>query len=280
MHHALHVLCTGEADGYYADYAREPMRHLGRCLAEGFAYQGEQSGYRGHVRGEVSAHLPPQAFVGFLQCHDQVGNRAFGERIGHIAPEPAVRAAAAVYLLAPSIPMLFMGEEFCAKSPFQFFCDFGDELRAAVTQGRRREFGKFARFAEAATQAVIPDPNLEQTFLASKLDWGSLNDGVQADWLAWYRSLLQVRREVIVPRLRGMGGRAGAFEMFAPAGLRAAWRLGDGATLRLLANFSAETISTSAPPGDGVFATSAEAAQGVLGPWSVVWTVDGNEGKA
>src|SRR5690606_18503189 len=95
FHHALHVLTTGEADGYYADYAVEPVRHLGRCLAEGFAYQGEISAYRDHAaRGEASAHLPPQAFVSFLQCHDQVGNRAFGERIAHIAPSPTVRAAA------------------------------------------------------------------------------------------------------------------------------------------------------------------------------------------
>ncbi|KVW93058.1 malto-oligosyltrehalose trehalohydrolase [Thiobacillus denitrificans] len=275
IHHALHVLAAGEVDGYYADYADAPVRHLGRCLTQGFAYQGEASAYRDHMaRGEPSAHLPPQAFVSFLQNHDQVGNRAFGERIGQLAPAPAVRAAAAVYLLAPAIPLLFMGEEFAAATPFRFFCDFGGELREAVTEGRRREFRKFARFADAATQAAIPDPNQPETFVASKLDWDSLGDPERTDWLIYYRELLRLRRQVIVPRLRGMGGHAGTFEAFAPAGLRVKWRLGDGSTLRLLANLSGEAISAAAPPGKTVFALSMAAAQGVLGPWSVWWTLE------
>jgi 1,4-alpha-glucan branching enzyme/maltooligosyltrehalose trehalohydrolase len=274
IHHAPHVLTTGETDGYYMDYADEPIRHLGRCLAEGFAYQGEVSPYRGHAkRGVTSAHLSPQAFVSFLQCHDQVCNRAFGERIAHIAPEAAVRAAAAVYLLAPGIPMLFMGEEFAAKSPFQFFCDFSGEMRAAVTQGRRREFARFARFADPAMQAAIPDPNEIQTFLASKLDWGSLKDA-QTGWREYYRNLLKLRREVIVPRLRGMDGHSARFEVFAPEGLRVRWHLGDGSTLRLLANFSGEGIHADIPAGHAVFASSTEAAQGMLDPWSVVWTLE------
>ena len=124
FHHALHVLCTGETDGYYADYSDRPIRHLGRCLAEGFAYQGEPSPFRGRPRGEPSALLPQQAFVCFLQCHDQVGNRAFGERLTDLAPAPAAQAAAALCLLAPAIPMLFMGEEFAASTPFLYFCDF------------------------------------------------------------------------------------------------------------------------------------------------------------
>ncbi|MDQ3186120.1 MAG: malto-oligosyltrehalose trehalohydrolase [Pseudomonadota bacterium] len=275
IHHALHVLATGETDGYYADYADEPIRLLGRCLAEGFAYQGEVSIYRGHAeRGTASMHLPPQAFVSFLQCHDQVGNRAFGERITHLAPEAAVRAAAAVYLLAPGIPMLFMGEEFGAKSPFRFFCDFGAELRDEVTQGRRREFARFARFSDPATQAAIPDPNTAQTFLVSKLDWGSLTDEVQAGWLAYYRNLLKLRQEAIVPRLRGMGGHAAQFEVFALGGLRVRWRLADGSALELLANFSSGSARAAGPVGQTVFATSMEAAKGVLGPWSVVWTLE------
>jgi maltooligosyltrehalose trehalohydrolase len=279
IHHALHVLCTGEADGYYADYAEAPIGHLGRCLAEGFAYQGEASAYRDHVaRGEASAQLPPQAFVSFLQCHDQVGNRAFGERISGIAPAQAVRAAVAVVLLAPSIPMLFMGEEFAAATPFRFFCDFGDELRDAVTQGRRREFSKFARYADPASQAAIPDPNRIETFLASKLDWGSLKETAHADWLHYYRKLLQLRRDVIVPRLRGMGGHAARFEPLTPASLRVEWRLGDGSMLRLLANFSTARAPAVKPPGRTLFATPVEAATDSLGPWSVLWMLD--EGSA
>lgn len=280
IHHALHVLASGEKDGYYADYADQPLHYLGRCLTEGFAYQGDASAYReGEMRGEPSAHLAPQAFVSFLQCHDQVGNRAFGERITAIAPPEAVRAAAAVYLLAPNIPMLFMGEEFGAATPFQFFCDFGDELRDAVTQGRRREFGKFARFADVATLATIPDPNLEQTFLNSKLDWDSMRHEPHGAWLAYYQALLQLRREMIVPHLRGMRGHAGTFDVFAPTGLRVTWRLGDGATLRLLANFSAGSIQADALPGISLFTTSITDSKGRLGPWSVQWAIENEEGQ-
>jgi 1,4-alpha-glucan branching enzyme/maltooligosyltrehalose trehalohydrolase len=263
------------------DYADAPIHHLGRCLAEGFAYQGATSRYRDHTpRGEASAQLPPQAFVSFLQCHDQVGNRAFGERITAIAAEPAVRAAVALYLLAPSIPMLFMGEEFAAPSPFRYFCDFGDELREAVTLGRRREFSQFAHFANPEMLAAIPDPNLEQTFLLSKLDWGSLHKELQTGWLEYYRNLLQLRRKYIVPRLGGMSGRAGAFEVLAPASLRVTWHMGDGSTLRLLANFSSETVRTTASNGELVFATSAATAKGSLEPWSVLWTLAIREGIA
>jgi len=280
IHHALHVLASGEIEGYYADYADQALHHLGRCLTEGFAYQGAASAYReGAMRGEPSADLAPQAFVSFLQCHDQVGNRAFGERITAIAPPEAVRAAAAIYLLAPSIPMLFMGEEFGAATPFQFFCDFGDELRDAVTQGRRREFGKFARFADASTLATIPDPNLEQTFCNSKLDWDSIQHEQHSAWLAFYRALLQLRQDRITPHLRGMRGHASTFDVFAPTGLRVTWRLGDGARLRLLANFSAEAIQADALPGVLVFATTGAQHEGLLGPWSVQWTIEMHEGN-
>ena len=281
IHHALHVLATGEADGYYTDYADAPARHLGRCLTEGFAYQGEPSAYRGdELRGEPSAQLPPQAFVSFLQNHDQIGNRAFGERISQLAPAPAARAAAAVYLLAPAIPLLFMGEEFAAATPFQFFCDFGGELREAVTEGRRREFCRFARFADPETQAAIPDPNQAETFLASKLDWASLDDAEHAGWLAYYRELLHLRRSRIVPRLAGMSGHAGMFEVLGAAGLRASWQLGDGSTLRLLANLSDQAIAADAPPGEVVFALSEAAGHAPLAPWSVLWTLDDRKGTA
>ena len=156
-HHALHVLLTGETFGYYRDYAREPARLLGRALAEGFAYQGEPSPHRdGAPRGEPSAALPATAFVDFLQNHDQVGNRAFGERIGALAPEPGVRAATAVLLLAPAIPLLFMGEEWSASTPFLFFSDFGAELGATVTAGRRREFAGWPGFEDDASTQRIP----------------------------------------------------------------------------------------------------------------------------
>lgn len=275
LHHALHVLCTGEADGYYADYVQRPIEHLGRCLAEGFAWQGEPSPYRDHApRGEASAYLPPQSFVAFLQSHDQIGNRALGERIGRLAPAPAARAAAAIVLLAPSIPMLFMGEEFAAATPFLFFCDFGDGLGQAVSRGRRREFARFARFADPAARAAIPDPERVDAFLASRLDWGCLDDPVHRDWLDYYRALLKLRRERLVPRLAGMSGGAAGFQVLEPACLRVRWRLGDGSTLGLLANLSGRGRRQAHPAGTRLFATPTDIANGVLPPWSVLWTLD------
>ena len=202
IHHALHVAITGEKDGYYSDYSDRPLDRLGRCLAEGFAYQGELSIYRnGEKRGEPTSGLPPTAFVSFLQNHDQIGNRAFGERILTIADPRAVRAATAILLLAPSPPLLFMGEEFGAQTPFLFFCNFENDLAAAVTAGRRNEFARFARFSDPASRQGIPDPNDAKTFELSRLDWDTIRQASHEEWLQFYRKLLKLRRQHIVPHL-------------------------------------------------------------------------------
>ena len=160
VHHCLHTILTGEKDGYYSDYAEQPHAKLCRSLAEGFVYQGEYSNIREAPRGEPSAHLPPTAFVIFLQNHDQIGNRALGERLGHIVKnEEALRAATAVLLLAPSPPMLFMGEEWNAPEPFPYFCDFGQELATKVREGRKKEFQHFERFRDPSNSDSIPDPD-------------------------------------------------------------------------------------------------------------------------
>ena len=238
IHHAAHVVVTGETDGYYADYGERPLWYFARCLTEGFGYQGEPSSYRGGVaRGAPSLHLPPGAFVSFLQTHDQVGNRAFGERIGHIANLRALRAAVACVLLAPSPPLLFMGEEFSASTPFLFFCDFGPELALAVTQGRRKEFGRFARFTDPAVQATIPDPNSAATFERSKLVWSEAGDPGHREWSELYRECLGIRAAHIAPRLRGVTP-SGSFEVEGNEVMYARWTLGDGSHLQLAANFS------------------------------------------
>ncbi|MBS1188594.1 MAG: malto-oligosyltrehalose trehalohydrolase [Rhodocyclaceae bacterium] len=277
FHHAFHVLLTGETDGYYADYAGDPIAHLGRCLTEGFSFQGQPSAYRGWKRrGERSDQLPPGAFVDFLQTHDQVGNRAFGERLCQLAQPEALAAAAAVLLLAPSPPLLFMGEEFAADRPFLFFCDFGGDLAAAVTQGRRGEFAAFGRFADPAVRARIPDPNAESTFRASVLDWDILAEPPHARCLALYRELLALRREWIVPRLAGMGGGQGRFRVVGAMALAVSWRLGDGSRLALLANLGAQPAGEVAVPSgqilyrsDNFQATDFQA--GRLPPWSAAW---------
>jgi malto-oligosyltrehalose trehalohydrolase len=279
MHHACHVIATGESDGYYADYTADPVGHLGRCLAEGYAYQGETSVYRdGAARGEPCAHLPPRAFVDFLQTHDQIGNRAFGERLCHLAAPDALAAETAILLLAPQPPLLFMGDEFAAAQPFMFFCDFGPELAQAVTAGRRREFARFTRFADPAARERIPDPNADTTFAACVLDWASPGREPHARTLALYRQLLDLRRRDIVPRLAGMTHGADGVERPASSVLRIVWRMGDDSRLQLLANLGPTAVDgLAAPIGRQIHVTAdinpASLAAGRLPPWSVVWSL-------
>ncbi len=280
IHHAMHVLATGEREGYYADYADDPAGHLARCLAEGFAYQGEASAHRaGRARGEASAHLPPTAFVAFLQNHDQVGNRAFGERIGALAAPRAVAALAAIYLLAPSPPMIFMGEEWAAPEPFPFFCDFHDQLADAVRDGRRREFEHFPAFRDPAARARIPDPNAEPTFRSAVLDWAKRDAAPHAERLALYRELLAIRAREIVPRAAGIAGGTARYERIGATGISVRWPLGDGGALALAANPGAASVRGFAARGGAriLYATkrAGEAlGRGGLPPWSVVWSLE------
>ncbi len=271
-HHALHVLLTGENGGYYGDYHEHPLANLGRCLAEGFAYQGEKSQFRGgEARGEPSYHLPTTAFIGFLQNHDQVGNRAFGERLIEIINPPALRAAAAILLLAPAVPLLFMGEEFGAETPFLFFCDFHGDLAKAVTEGRRNEFRRFPQFSDPATCSRIPDPNAYETFERSRLNWQETEASGPGGWLPYYRELLALRRKEVVPLLRGVAENRSRYEVLNQKVLFVEWRFGEK-LLSLLANLSDKPQSHSAQPsGKIIYSTSKDdPGSGRLEPWSVV----------
>ncbi|MEO8249816.1 MAG: DUF3459 domain-containing protein, partial [Burkholderiales bacterium] len=278
VHHALHVLVTGEVDGYYLDFATEPLKQFGRALAEGFAYQGDHSACRnGMPHGSPSAHLPPLAFVNATQTHDQVGNRAFGDRIAAQAAEvghqDALRAAIACVLLAPAPPMLFMGEEWAASTPFLYFCAFGGDLAKAVTDGRRSEFGRFKRFSDPAVRDRIPDPNAEQTFLDSKLIWSERSQEPHAAWLALYTELLKARRESLMPLLPG--AKSGKYSVSAEGTLRIEWPLANGRRWHMLAQLAdkpgAEQQGT-ALPGEVVY-RSHEAGEN-LAPWSVLVTLE------
>jgi malto-oligosyltrehalose trehalohydrolase len=282
IHHVFHVLATGEDDGYYIDYAEAPMRRLGRCLAEGFAYQGEPSPFdHDKPRGEPSSHLPPAAFINFLQNHDQIGNRAFGERLNHLAAPLIQEAVTAVLLLSPQPPMLFMGEEFAATQPFLFFCDFGPELARAVTEGRRREFSRFARFADPAARERIPDPNAVATFEACVLDWSAIEQPPHRGVLDLHRRLLALRKQWIAPRLAGMGNGDPKLTLLSERALDLRWRLGDGATLTLQANFAENAVAASPAGGELLFATAnldaALLEDGKLPPWSVAWHLHSGE---
>ena len=277
-HHAAHVLATGEGDGYYADYVVDPADYLGRTLTEGFGYQGEPSAHRdGRPRGERSDSLPLASFVNFLQNHDQIGNRPLGERITALSRASVVRALAAVLLLAPPIPLIFMGEEWGASTPFLFFCDFEPELARAVTDGRRREFGSFAGFDDPAARARIPDPSALETFVQSTLRWDEREQTPHAAWLGYYKQLLHVRATEIAPRTRDISGAEATYETFAATGLRARWRLDDGTTLALEANLGGEAAGgfSALPSGYVVFCTHDPTfADGIAPPWAVRWTID------
>ena len=276
LHHALHVLATGETDGYYADYAERPLASLGRALAEGFAYQGEASAFRGgRRRGEPSGELPPTAFVAFAQNHDQIGNRALGDRLSPGVPSVVLRALTACVLLAPQIPLLFMGEEFAAQTPFLFFCDFGGELAQAVTSGRRREFARFARFATPSAREAIPDPNANTTFAASKLDWSQASARGGVEMRGYYRACLDARRHYIVPLLAKLR-RGGSFQCNDEGLLNVEWRTDDGRRLHLVANFGRRSARVAVPPGEFAFASDVLVAgtAAELSPYAVAIVVE------
>ncbi len=235
LHHCVHVLVTGETAGYYQDYADAPASHLARCLLQGFDLQGEPSAYRGGApRGTPSGHLPPTSFVIALQNHDQIGNRAFGERLTALAHPDGVRAATVLLLLTPQIPMLFMGQEWGATAPFLFFTSFTGELAEAVKEGRRREFSGFPEFINVSNRDLIPDPNDPVTFAASIPDHGEMNQPVHRSWLDLHRQLLAIRTSEIIPRLPGTT--AISASALGGAGVFARWRLGDGAVLSIAVN--------------------------------------------
>ena len=255
-HHVLHVLLTGEADGYYADYADRPAERLARCLSEGFAYQGEPSAYRkGERRGSPSSDLPPTAFVLFLQNHDQVGNRPLGDRLITRVDAEALEAAVALQLLSPQIPLIFMGEESASRAPFLYFTDHHGELARAVRDGRRREFASFSGFSDGEGVEAIPDPNDPQTFDRSRLETG---DETRR---ALYRKLLTLRKAALAPHLAA--ARSLSAQAIGPACVMARWRLGSGAVLALFANLGRDVCDVEPPTGDLLFESRVGASEQV-----------------
>ena len=266
-HHAWHVLLTGETHGYYRDYQHSPRRDIARALGSGFVYQGETSAHRdGQPRGEPSGKLAPVAFVSFLQNHDQIGNRALGDRLEANANHPAMEAALAITLLAPMVPMLFMGEEWGSKAPFPFFCDFHGDLAKAVREGRRREFaGAYAKYGDE-----IPDPLEISTMQSAALDWPSREQSPGRQRLALVQKLLAIRQQEIIPRLDGAAfGGAHAED----GGLLTAnWRLGDGTTLSLTANLANRDIPLAAAQIKGTPIWGSELTAS-MPPWAVSWRI-------
>ncbi|AJC82810.1 malto-oligosyltrehalose trehalohydrolase (plasmid) [Rhizobium etli bv. phaseoli str. IE4803] len=264
LHHVLHIAATGETFGYYADYAGDADK-LGRALAEGFVFQGEHMPYRGASRGKPSGHLPPTAFVSFIQNHDQIGNRALGDRIMAASPADAIKAVTSIYLLAPEIPMLFMGEEWGAKEPFPFFCDFGEDLNDKVRKGRREELSRLPGF----DADELLDPTAPSTFAAAKLDWSKL---ASSEVLDFYRTLLDLRRRRITPLLKA--GVGNAFDHSAGTAVAVDWTLAGNRRLHLSANLGNERawLADQAAGGEMIFRLG-DNADGELAPWTVIWSL-------
>ena len=248
-HNALHVLLTGETDAYYADYAAQPTEQLVRCLSQGFVFQGHITRH-GEPRGEPSEHLPSTAFVLFLQNHDQIGNRAFGERLHHLADPRAVQAATVLLLLSPMIPLMFMGDEFAAEQPFLFFTSHHGELAKLVREGRRNEFAAFSAFTDPHKREQIPDPNGEKTFHASQPRLIGHGSEKQQETLALYQKLLQFRHQYIIPHLSGT--QALGAHMLGYGAVSARWRLGNGSELRIDLNLS-DTPVVNPPQTEAVW---------------------------
>jgi maltooligosyltrehalose trehalohydrolase len=189
FHHALFAVLSPEPEkGYYEDFGE--LGQLAKALEQNFVYDGQFSRYRNRAHGRPAAHLSHHRFLGYIQNHDQVGNRAFGDRLREVTGFDRAKIAAAFVLMGPFIPMLFQGEEWAASSPFQYFADHDEEMARLVSEGRRREFAAFGWAPES-----IPDPEAVETFERSKLKWDEVNEGEHAEMLDWYRQLIHLRRD-------------------------------------------------------------------------------------
>ncbi len=234
VHHALHVALTGEEAGYYADFADADA--VARALVDPFVYAGHYSAVRDRLHGRPAEDLPGDRFVAALQNHDQVGNRAHGDRLSHLVSPGRIRIGAALLLTMPYVPLLFAGAEWGASSPFQYFTAHSSpQLAHAVRRGRRDEFAAFV-----ADVQTVPDPQDPATFEASKLDWDERERDPHAGILAWYRELLGLRRRIAV--LRDADRAAVAVEHDPGAGWLAVAR----GTIRVLVNLGDEPVDVQA----------------------------------
>lgn len=266
-HHAVHVILTGEKTGYYKDHIDDPVVRLARTMAEGYDYQGENSAFRGKARGEPSAHLPPTVFINYVQNHDQTGNRAHGDRLVSLAPAEAVDAALTLLLLAPHIPMLFMGDEYGETKPFLFFTDFKGDLAQAVVKGRRADFGSHESYTNAATGKDIPNPNALETFERSIL---APADTPRLDLV---KQLLAARKTHVMPHMTSIGGHAGAVAAREGSAFTVSWDLNGGGALILTANLSDAPVTLPSNAGGKPFFTTPpgiDPGADPLPPWSVI----------
>jgi maltooligosyltrehalose trehalohydrolase len=251
FHHALFTVLAPGQGGYYADFGE--LGQLKKALEETFVYDGVYSKYRKRVHGKPAGHLPQNRFLGFIQNHDQVGNRAVGDRLHHTAGFERARVAAALVLTSPFVPLIFQGEEWAASSPFLYFADHDDpQMARLVSEGRKREFAAFGW-----DPSEVPDPVEEETFERSKLRWEETTGGEHAKMLAWYRELIRLRRAS--PELND--GEPGNTRVTYSA--EGKWLEVRRGAIRVLCNLSGEGRVFEAPEGARVLLSSSEKGAGV-----------------
>jgi maltooligosyltrehalose trehalohydrolase len=278
IHHCWHRLLTGENESYYSDFGGDTVERLGRCLSQGFDYQGEFSQNLGRTRGEPTKGLPPDAFVAFLQNHDQIGNRAKGERLTQLADPAKLSLARALFLLSPQIPLLFMGEDWGSKTPFQFFVDFSHDpsLSQAVREGRKKEFSSFKSFLDQTNPNEIPDPTALSTFTNSTLDWNETTASPYAAIAKETRHLLALRAEKIIPLMKSMFI-SSSYRKISDGALEVSWVFGEG-RLDFSMNFGIEPLQVSKPQDDILWSNLESSALDLEGstielkPWTALVT--------
>lgn len=266
--HLLGAGFMGAMDERMQDDKGETDR-LGRAISEGFVIAAEEN----DKEFEAGCHVPPNAFVSFLQSHDLVGNRIFGERVTSLLSRETVRALVVTALLLPQAPMLFMGEEWGASTPFPYFCDFHGELAEAVRRGRCEQISKLPGFSEEDVKKA-PDPQAESTFRSAQLRWEEMGEAGHREWFELYKTLLALRQDRIAPLLEGLQGRCGTYEVVGPGGLKVQWDLAHGSRLHLAANLWHQARGFFGKAMGDVLWTEGSASDEELGPWSVRWSVE------
>lgn len=279
FHHPLHVLLTGEHDGYYGEYADDTLGQLATALTHGLVWQGGPHHWE-HAQPRRRAEKAQSLLntVSFLQNHDQIGNRAMGERLAQLVDEPTLRLVTAMQLLNPAPPLLFMGEEAGATTPFLYFSDWTGELRRAVTEGRRKEFALFPQFSKAETRELIPDPCDETTFIRSKLDWADRAKPPAQRWIGFYQQLLEMRQRWVTPHLPDLPAAGHVAERLGERSLGVRWAFADGQCLHMVVNLSNQPVDLAKPlpmaSEAGVILQLGEVSTTSLGPWSACWWID------
>ena len=251
FHHAMHVAITGEDTGYFEPFKDDTWNKLRHVLASGYLKPGQSIVSENPPPTES---LPPTAFIHFLQNHDQVGNRALGDRLHLSTDRHLYRALTEMLLLSPQIPLMFMGDEHLSLSPFHFFADYTGDIAKAVRDNRPKQAANFGGLPKGTRDEDIPDPNAHATFTSSKIDWTMADTEGALAWSGFIRRLIALRQEKIVPLLADAAGYAGAVIDAPDRCLFIDWTFG-ARTLQLRANLSKDEVAMPAGLGDRIFPT-------------------------